>query len=748
MQALTGIHAVTETKADRMTQIRMDQELNALNEMNGPGKAVQVLWGKPVGETRSRATRLTGGGPKVDEWRNKCRLETYKITLQSGKRTSNDLGLVFLHVFVVYGVYGDAAATNSILEAVAEWTQTLGDQMPTFIVGDFNAETSERIDMIWMNEVALLSFADFATTWDFATHQLPMLNFLFVRTCGCSTKIRFADQIRVRKKPSTWTLWSERCERHLVRAAGVSWHDRFRQRGRLQKVLPTFATPQVRRHDLEHFMVPRHDATLHRLEHARRRIRALGKMPHPGPQKHATWEAARRDLQRLQKRMGDHLFLETRLPTVETLSFYAQWLDKQAALLHSRAHAQATRRARDRRRQYATRYVTKSFQERATHVNGSCDTLHVDQQVRQFWTDVWTPTTECNMGLQTALLSLPLPRFEVELPPLQPSDLRRYLSKAKGVAGPCGWRHTELRKLPDSLLQQLIDIFMLMEQHGTTLSVNCQGDISLIPKKANCFEVDTLRPITVLSYLHRMYAGARLRAGLLQWQEAVLGELPLRANRPSQRTHDLTLTASVTMEHMRHQQQSISAVSYDLSKAFNSMPFHADNINGFGWMVLKRLGFDPRVTAVMFDQYRRLQRRFKTLQHLGRPVAATGLRGIVQGCAISMIFCNCITTVWEVLQRSGLRLPRALQLQVASHPSWPCDQTFAHDDVELGLPDTTTLQGGYADDLHVISGSAPIFRRAHVLTVLWAIVCDVRLNVRKTVVFGAIVQSWILDPPY
>ena len=132
MHALSGIHAVTETKADRMTQIRMDQELNALNEMNGPNKQVQVLWGEPVGETRSggialflgpgavgHAMRLTGGGPKAAEWRSKCRLEAYKITLQSGKRSSNDLGLVFLHVFVVYGVYGDAAATNSILRP---WT--------------------------------------------------------------------------------------------------------------------------------------------------------------------------------------------------------------------------------------------------------------------------------------------------------------------------------------------------------------------------------------------------------------------------------------------------------------------------------------------------------------------------------------------------------------------------------------------------------------------------------------------------
>ena len=278
-----------------------------------------------------------------------------------------------------------------------------------------------------------------------------------------------------------------------------------------------------------------------------------------------------------------------------------------------------------------------------------------------------------------------------------------------------------------------------MEQHGTTLSVNCQGDISLIPKKADCFDIDALRPITVLSYLHRMYAGARLRAGLLQWQEDVLGELPLRANRPGQRTHDLTLTAGVTLEHMRHQQQSISAVSYDLSKAFDSMPVHADNANGFGWMVLKRLGFDARVTAVMFDQYRRLQRRLRTLQHLGQPVTAAGQRGIVQGCAISMIFCNCITIVWAVLQRSGLRLPRALQLQVTSHSSWPCDQHFEHIAIELSQPDTTTLQGGYADDLHVISSSATLFKRAHVLTVLWAIVCDVQLNVRKTVVFGATV---------
>jgi hypothetical protein len=331
---------------------------------------------------------------------------------------------------------------------------------------------------------------------------------------------------------------------------------------------------------------------------------------------------------------------------------------------------------------------------------------------------------------------MPLPRHSQALPPLVPDDLRRYLTKAKGVAGPCGWTHAELRALPDELYHQLIAIFHLMEYHGTALEVNCHGDVTLIPKKTGEVAVDQLRPITVLSYFHRLYAGARLRSGLFQWQEEVLKNIPLRACRPGAATHDLTLAAAATLELHAHEGAETQAVSYDLAKAFDSMPFPAGELDGIGWLLMQRLGFDQRVLAVMFNQYDRMQRRFKTLQHLGAPVPAAGLRGIIQGCAISMVFCNCITVLWHELQRMGTDLPPAVATNIVEHEAWPSNHVEVDDLAAVATPDARTTLGGFADDLHALTDDAAAITRVHLITMIWAIACDMQVNSKKSNVFG------------
>ena len=99
--------------------------------------------------------------------------------------------------------------------------------------------------------------------------------------------------------------------------------------------------------------------------------------------------------------------------------------------------------------------------------------------------------------------------------------------------------------------------------------------------------------------------------------------------------------------------------------------------------------------AVMFGQYSRLQRRLKTLQHLAEPVGS-GLRGIVQGCAISVVFCNCVTVLWYELQRQGTTLPKQVSTLLAADPQWPSNHRE---------PDETTVVQT-ADDQSTLEGFA------------------------------------------
>ena len=90
--------------------------------------------------------------------------------------------------------------------------------------------------------------------------------------------------------------------------------------------------------------------------------------------------------------------------------------------------------------------------------------------------------------------------------------------------------------------------------------------------------------------------------------------------------------------------------SYDLAKAFDTMPFGA---GGFGWILLQRAGCPLPIIDVLKDLYSRINRRFKVLSHLGKPITAEGKRGCVQGCALSMLFCNVLTLAWFQLQDRG-----------------------------------------------------------------------------------------------
>ena len=104
----------------------------------------------------------------------------------------------------------------------------------------------------------------------------------------------------------------------------------------------------------------------------------------------------------------------------------------------------------------------------------------------------------------------------------------------------------------------------------------------MIPKDATKHGVDNLRPITVLSILHRLWSGARLPATLFEWQEELLEGVSSRACRPGGGTTDLVVPLAVMAEAARLEDKELYAASYDLSKAFDTMPFDAEG-EMVGW---------------------------------------------------------------------------------------------------------------------------------------------------------------------
>ena len=114
----------------------------------------------------------------------------------------------------------------------------------------------------------------------------------------------------------------------------------------------------------------------------------------------------------------------------------------------------------------------------------------------------------------------------------------------------------------------------------------------------------------------------------------------------------------------------LSGVSYDLSKAFDSLPleleagrqvpegeiFHPND--GLLWRIVQRLGFPGPILKVMRSMYGSFMRRFKLQGFLGEEISAKGLRGAFQGDAFSMVLMNAAAVAWFFLQKKGLGCDR------------------------------------------------------------------------------------------
>ena len=135
-----------------------------------------------------------------------------------------------------------------------------------------------------------------------------------------------------------------------------------------------------------------------------------------------------------------------------------------------------------------------------------------------------------------------------------------------------------------------------------------------------------MRPITVMPILQRLYSAIRLRQTIFRWQEAVIERCGDRAQgvaggRQGASTKDLVYAASMMLERAVWEEDTITGVSYDLSKAFDTLPVQMGeqgtygpqglNEEGFLWRVLERLGFPGLMHNLYRDFYAQFTARFK-----------------------------------------------------------------------------------------------------------------------------------------
>eukprot|EP00971_Amphidinium_carterae_P315239 6265471-Amphidinium_carterae.3 len=102
-------------------------------------------------------------------------------------------------------------------------------------------------------------------------------------------------------------------------------------------------------------------------------------------------------------------------------------------------------------------------------------------------------------------------RADFNLPDITSVDLERQIGRTKPntACGPDWWRTQELRQLPKPALAMLAAIMNEMERTGSMPDPLMRGCTRPIPKQGYSAEPLSIRPITILSLVHRVWSSVR-----------------------------------------------------------------------------------------------------------------------------------------------------------------------------------------------------------------------------------------------
>ena len=194
-----------------------------------------------------------------------------------------------------------------------------------------------------------------------------------------------------------------------------------------------------------------------------------------------------------------------------------------------------------------------------------------------------------------------------------------------------------MRSLPLRLLDWLAELLTLVEVTGRWPEVLARGYTALIPKPGEEGPLGT-RLLTVLSVVYRLWAGTRLWE-VLRWQET-WAHPEAYGFRPARGALDAAAVTQVLLELSRLKGWTLFGVNLDYVKCFDLIP------QAVVLRVGQELGLEPGILRALAGMYRQLRRAFKVSGCLGSWWRATN--GILQGCPLSVILINLLTTVWKM----------------------------------------------------------------------------------------------------
>eukprot|EP00929_Paragymnodinium_shiwhaense_P088334 TRINITY_DN4862_c0_g1_i1.p1 TRINITY_DN4862_c0_g1~~TRINITY_DN4862_c0_g1_i1.p1 ORF type:complete len:2039 (+),score=385.80 TRINITY_DN4862_c0_g1_i1:454-6570(+) len=540
-------------------------------------------------------------------------------------------------------------------------------------------------------------------------------------------------------------VWSERAERYMAARAEEDWHPARRQRGKIQPVRKMWSVPEQRRSDMNTASAEERVVRIRQVDKAQRKLEALRKMQ-PGRKCFDTWNNLRRLLKAMVITRNYNIKIEESMPNEETSRQLAKDLANAKQLEMARMKQNRCRAwAEQMETNQVYKFVANKEATPLSHVNVAPKEEEpnyvtciedIDKHVSDWWKQIWRPPDKRFKKLEEEMLKA-VPAMEAwEMEPITARKVTDALAEARGAPGPDGWATDELRRVRP-LHDQLATIMNIMEAWRISPDVATCGDITLIPKANDRTHYTELRPITVLSTIHRTWGSLRLRTQLFRWQEKLLGDTPIRGCRRTSSIYDLTWPLMLDLEEAATQGRALQIVSFDLEKAFDKLPVQTGTDEGLAWKLLDKCGYPKAMLGVMKDQYEHMRRRFKIRSCLGREIEAGGILAGIQGCSLTMLIMNIVTLAWHNLQRKGIDIMADDDIlkEVQEATGWS-RETCKKKRWRLTTPTEEPRLGSYADDMHVATSEQSLLIRATDLTFLWSRAAGASLNAGKSMVFG------------
>ena len=192
------------------------------------------------------------------------------------------------------------------------------------------------------------------------------------------------------------------------------------------------------------------------------------------------------------------------------------------------------------------------------------------------------------------------------------------------------------------LLQQLAHLLNLVEVTGTWPDDLLHAHVSMLPKPGEqTGRADCLRPISVLSFVYRLWSRVRFQDAQ-HWHETWLPPTAKGA-RSKHSAEEVGLHVAAVLEHAQAAGESAGGITYDFAKAFDLIPHEVM------FRLLALRGAPPRLLGPLRGLYSHLRRSFRVRGQLSAWFVAAN--GVIQGCSLSLIALN--SQIACLLQRAA-----------------------------------------------------------------------------------------------